>query len=82
MTGAKAVPAERRRRDLAGRIARATWPARTAALDFAEHFPCNVTGHRWVQIPPTQLTTRERATGRMYFRCGRTGCTIRSAFTN
>jgi len=73
---------ERRRRDVRGRIARLTWPLRNGALDFAEHFPCNVWGHRWTEIPPSQLTQRERVSRLLYFRCGRTGCPIRSAFTN
>jgi hypothetical protein len=69
---------ERRRRDLKGRVARATWPL----FRFAECFPCNVFGHRWQEIPQSQLTPRERASGKMRFHCARAGCTMRSGFTN
>lgn len=61
---------ERRRRDLAGRFARATFPVRHSVGEFIEGLPCNVIGHRWVEIPQSFL--RSKAAGhRMRFKCSR-----------
>jgi hypothetical protein len=61
---------ERRRRDLAGRVARATYPVRNSVGEFIEGFPCNVIGHYWVEIP--QPIRRSKNDGhRMRFKCSR-----------
>jgi hypothetical protein len=61
---------ERRGQDLPGRLARATYPARRAIGEFVQGLPCNVIGHKWVEIPKAE----RRAYGdprRMRFRCSR-----------
>jgi hypothetical protein len=68
---------ERRRRDLRGRVARATYPARSAVGEFIEGLPCNVIGHRWVEVPDPQ---RRQAGRKMRFRCSR--CFMTGGFTN
>lgn len=64
---------ERRKRDLAGRIARATFPVRRSVGEFIGGLPCNVIGHHWVDIP--QWRSRVNAGHRMRFRCSR--CSMR-----
>jgi hypothetical protein len=64
---------ERRRRDLPGRVARATWPARQAIGSFVEGFPCNVIGHRWVEIPRSLRRSKFDGGKRMRFKCSRCG---------
>jgi hypothetical protein len=63
--------AERRRRDLPGRLARATWPARRALGTFVEGLPCNVIGHKWVEIPKSLRLTKYSDGRRMRFKCSR-----------
>jgi hypothetical protein len=68
---------ERRRRDLRGRVARATYPVRYAVGGFIQGFPCNVIGHRWVEV----RDARGRREGRkMRFKCSR--CSMTAGFTN
>jgi hypothetical protein len=65
---------ERRRRDLPGRFARATWPARHAIGSFVEGLPCNVIGHRWVEIPKSLRRSMFNDDGkRLRFKCSRCG---------
>ena len=68
---------ERRRRDLRGRVARATYPARHAIGEFIEGFPCNFIGHRGVEIPDAM---RRRDGRKMNFKCSR--CYMTATFTN
>ena len=68
---------ERRRRDLRGRVARASYPVRYAVGEFVDGFPCNVIGHRWVEIPDPR-GRRERK--KIRFRCSR--CAMTAGFTN
>jgi hypothetical protein len=68
---------ERRRRDLRGRVARATYPIRYAFGGFIDAFPCNVIGHRWVEVRDPR---RRREGRRMRFTCSR--CRMRAGFTN
>jgi hypothetical protein len=68
---------DRRRHDLAGRVARATFPVRHAVDGMIDGFPCNVIGHHWVEIP--RLPRRGRP-DRMHFRCSR--CLVTATFTN
>ena len=63
--------AERRRRDLPGRLARATWPARKAVGGFVEGLPCNVIGHKWVEIPKAQRLAMFSDGKRLRFKCTR-----------
>ena len=71
---------ERRRQDLPGRIARATYPVRQALQDFIEGFPCNVVGHRWVEIPESLRRSAKSDGSRMRFQCSR--CSIVGGFSN
>ena len=64
---------ERRRRDLPGRMARATWPARQAVGGFVEGLPCNVIGHRWIEIPKAQRLVMFSDGKRLRFKCTRCG---------
>jgi hypothetical protein len=68
---------ERRRRDLRGRVARATYPARHAVGEFIEGFPCSFIGHRWVEVPDPM---RRREGRKMQFKCKR--CYVSAWFTN
>lgn len=68
---------ERRRRDLRGRVARATYPVRSAVSDFVEGLPCNVIGHRWVEVRDTR---RRHSGNKMHFKCSR--CHMTGGFTN
>ncbi len=69
---------ERRRRDLRGRLARATYPARHAVGEFLYALPCRVVGHRWVES--SRSTRRERGRKKIRFKCSR--CRIHAGFTN
>lgn len=71
---------DRRRRDLASMIARATWPLRYSVSEFIDDLPCNVIGHKWVEIPGSLLTARERASKRLRFSCAR--CFLRGGFSS
>lgn len=64
---------ERRRHDLPGRLVRATWPARHAVSSFVEGLPCNVIGHRWVEVPRALRRTRHDDGRRLRFKCSRCG---------
>jgi hypothetical protein len=64
---------ERRRRDLPGRLARATWPARQAIGSFVEGLPCNVIGHRWVEIPKALRRSKLSEGRHLRFKCSRCG---------
>ena len=68
---------ERRRRDLRGRVARVTYPARYAIEEFVGGLPCNVIGHRWVEVPDP---VRRQAGRKMRFECTR--CYMTGGFTN
>jgi len=68
---------ERRRRDLRGRVARATYPVRYAVGELVDGFPCNVIGHRWVEIPDPHGRREGR---KIRFRCSR--CSMTAGFTN
>jgi hypothetical protein len=67
---------ERRRRDLAGRVARATFPVRYSVGAFIEGFPCNVIGHHWVEIPRLRRRSKENDGRRMRFECSRCFLTV------
>jgi hypothetical protein len=69
---------ERRRRDLRGRVARASYPVRQALGEFASGFPCNVIGHRWIEVRPGFGGVA--AQGKMHFKCAR--CALSAGFTN
>ena len=64
---------ERRRRDLPGRLTRATWPARRAVGSFVEGLPCNVIGHRWVEIPLAKRRSQFSDPKQVRFRCTHCG---------
>ena len=64
---------ERRRRDLPGRLARATWPARQALGSFVEGLPCNVIGHKWVEIPKSLRRRKDDDGKRLRFKCSHCG---------
>jgi hypothetical protein len=68
---------ERRRRDLRGRVARATYPVRNAVGEFIGGFPCNVIGHRWIEVPDPG---RRKENRKMRFRCSR--CSMSAGFSN
>ena len=69
---------ERRRRDLRGRLARATYPVRHAVVEFVGGLPCNVIGHRWVEVRPA---VRRAAGGKsLRFNCSR--CRMSAGFTS
>ncbi len=68
---------ERRRRDLRGRVARATYPVRHAVGEVIDGFPCNFIGHRWVEV---REPARRRQGNKMRFRCSR--CLMTAGFTN
>ena len=69
---------ERRRRDLRGRIARATYPMRNAVGGFLDGMPCNVIGHKWVEV--AGRARRIQGDKRMHFKCSR--CAAIAGFTN
>jgi hypothetical protein len=69
---------ERRRRDLRGRIRRATYPVRNAVGLFIDGMPCNVIGHKWVEVGGR--ARRLKGDKKMHFKCSR--CNEVAAFTN
>jgi hypothetical protein len=69
---------ERRRRDLRGRLARATYPVRHAVGDFIYALPCAFVGHRWVE--GSRSLYRERGRKKIRFKCAR--CRMHAGFTN
>jgi len=69
---------ERRRRNLRGRIARATYPVRTAVGGFIDGMPCNVIGHKWVEAGGR--ARRIQGDKKMHFKCSR--CATVATFTN
>jgi hypothetical protein len=69
---------DRRRRDLRGRVARATYPARQAVGEFILALPCRFVGHRWVEA--SRSVRRERGRRKMRFKCSR--CQLRAGFSN
>jgi hypothetical protein len=62
---------ERRRQDLPGRLARATWPTRHALGEFVDGLPCTVIGHKWVEIPRSQRRAMYADPDPLRFRCSR-----------
>ena len=59
------------------RVARASYPVRSAVGEFVEGLPCNVIGHRWVEV----ADALRRQTGKkMRFKCSR--CHMTGGFTN
>lgn len=74
---------ERRRRDLAGRVARATFPIRSGIdelLDGLGDLSCRIIGHAWKEVPASHLSARAREAHRMRFRCSR--CHLMGGFSN
>jgi hypothetical protein len=75
---------ERRRRDLRGRVARATFPVRRALGEIIDYFPCSVIGHQWVerkQRGRSALSDVGALPGRkIAFHCSR--CRTPAPFTN
>jgi hypothetical protein len=69
---------ERRRRDLRGRLARATYPVRNAVGEFIDGMPCNVIGHKWVEA--SGRARRLQGDKKMHFKCSR--CNAIASFTN
>ena len=76
MMTAAALP-ERRRQGLGPRVARAAFPVRRAIDSFLVDFPCNVIGHRWVELRGPRQPVGPR---RMVFRCRR--CSRVGGFSN
>jgi hypothetical protein len=70
---------ERRRRGFGPRVARLTFPARRAAGEFADGFPCNLLGHKWVEIPRSVRRTQPGDPARIRFACSR--CSLPADFT-
>ncbi len=64
---------ERRHRDPLSRVARATYPARRAFDGAVSGFPCNVIGHKWVEVPETLRRSARNDGSRLRFRCHRCG---------
>ena len=69
---------DRRRRDLRGRVARATYPVRHTVGEFIQSLPCRFVGHRWVEA--SRSARRERGRKKMRFKCSR--CQMRAGFSN
>lgn len=69
---------ERRRRDLRGRLARATYPVRNAVGEFVDGMPCNLIGHHWVEV--SRAVRLAHADRKMHFKCSR--CQMTAGFTN
>jgi hypothetical protein len=69
---------ERRRRDLRGRVARATYPVRSAVGGFIDGMPCTLIGHKWVEV--AGRARRIQGDKRMHFKCSR--CAAIAGFTN
>lgn len=71
---------DRRRHDLAGRVARATYPDREAAAGAMESLPCRLLGHRWVEVPESLRRSARSDGAKMRFRCSR--CSLVAGFSN
>ena len=74
---------DRRRHDVVGRFARATFPVRSGVDEFLDglgDLPCRVLGHRWKEVPASHLSARARDAHRMRFRCAR--CHLMGGFSN
>jgi hypothetical protein len=71
---------ERRRRDPLSRVARATYPVRKVFDGFLSGFPCNITGHKWLEVPETLRRSARSDGSRMRFQCHR--CGIVGGFSN
>jgi hypothetical protein len=69
---------ERRRRDLRGRVARATYPVRHAVGELIDGLPCTFIGHRWVEASRSQI--RVRGVRKILFKCAR--CHMHAGFTS
>jgi hypothetical protein len=69
---------DRRRRDLRGRLARATYPVRHAVSGFVYALPCSFVGHRWVES--SRSVRRERGRKKIRFKCSR--CNLHAGFTS
>jgi hypothetical protein len=50
---------------------------RSAVGDFVEGLPCNVIGHRWVEV---RDSVRRQTGNKMHFKCSR--CHTTGGFTN
>jgi hypothetical protein len=77
------VTHERRRRDLHGRVARATWPARQKLHEFAGELgdlPCRILGHHWVEVPELLRRSSHSDGKKMRFKCSR--CYLTGGFSN
>lgn len=70
---------DRRRHGFVPRVARITWPARNAADEFLGAFPCNLIGHRWVEIPQSLRRSARSDGWRLRFACSR--CSQQGGFT-
>lgn len=53
---------------------------KAAITGWLEDFPCNVVGHRWVEIPAVLRRSRKSDGHRMRFRCSR--CSMTGGFSN
>jgi hypothetical protein len=71
---------DRRKRDVRGRLARATWPARQAVDSFLEDFPCNMIGHHWVEVPEVLRRSSRNDGKRLRFKCSR--CYMTGGFSS
>ena len=71
---------DRRRRDIRGRVARATWPARQAFDDLVQDLPCRWLGHHWVEVPQSLRRSQHSDGRKMRFRCSR--CFMTGGFSN
>lgn len=75
-TAPSAWTRDRRRHTPIARLSRLTYPARSTVsssfTSFLSGFPCNIIGHRWVEVPEILRRSlyRGRVTqGRLRFRC-------------
>lgn len=74
---------DRRRRDILGRLARATWPARESMREFADDLgdlPCQIFGHRWCEVPEALRKSKVNDGKKMRFKCSR--CYMTAGFKN
>jgi hypothetical protein len=78
--GERSAERDRRRHDLAGRVARATYPIRFVANSWIGDFPCNIIGHHWVEIPKTFRISATSDGSKMRFKCSR--CYLIAGFSN
>jgi hypothetical protein len=64
----------RRSRGLGGRVARLTWPVRMRAKALSANLgdvPCQILGHKWVEIPELLRRSATSDGKRMRLRCAR-----------